>query len=542
MSRLRQDTSTALFTISQWSNSFALINRIPLELLSLIPTYLPSRKDRLRASFVCRHWRKTFLQRAELWSQLYLSQKSDEVYAETFLERAKGSALDVTVGCMAPVRFMALLSSRAEQIKHVHFPHNSWKDVENFSKAIPGSFPLLHSLEITAVVRDNPIDVNMNMTTPSLALPFSNAINLKTFHYHLNSDWAPPLNHFLFPNLASLVFSAWQLDLFPGSELLGFLENSPMLRTVHIEINARISLEGVHQDWMVVLPNVEAFSLVACNGGLSHKIATHISCPSARSISLKQSMCAVDLIPDDYFPPPVSWNAIVRQYTRGPAEDVTLEIKKGYIIACKLTFKSAGATIIELCFNIDVEDEDDDEDKDEDSPLSVRMYNEIFTQATRTIRNHLQLADIKRLHFRHSFRSIRVAEVSHITSEAGRLFKSLGPLDELTIHDCNLRPCFHHYFGPSADGIGEPVVFPQVKELTISSPLFPSYDESIAPITRLARAQHTLGIPFGRVVFRWEGMSDVVSAVSEELRPWVGSVECYGEGLWGVEDYWDFMT
>ena len=56
------DVSTALAAIREWRNSFVPINRIPLEVLSLIPTHISSQKDRFRSTFVCRRWHRTFLQ------------------------------------------------------------------------------------------------------------------------------------------------------------------------------------------------------------------------------------------------------------------------------------------------------------------------------------------------------------------------------------------------------------------------------------------------------------------------------------------------
>ena len=106
VSKLDRNNSTAVATIREWRNSLIRANRIPLDILSLIPTYLSSHKDRLRASFVCRHWRRTFLQRAELWSELFLSK--GDAHVKTFLERAKGSRLDVIASRGVPVGTMAL--------------------------------------------------------------------------------------------------------------------------------------------------------------------------------------------------------------------------------------------------------------------------------------------------------------------------------------------------------------------------------------------------------------------------------------------------
>ena len=56
--------------------------------------------------------------------------------------------------------------------------------------------------------------------------------------------------------------------------------------------------------------------------------------------------------PLEIFPTSVSWNTIVRQYTIGPAEGVTLDMAQFHSVAinCSLIFQSynAGATTLRL--------------------------------------------------------------------------------------------------------------------------------------------------------------------------------------------------
>jgi hypothetical protein len=95
VSELDRGISTALATICEWKNSFIHMNRAPLDILFLIPTYLHSQNDCLRASFVCRHWHRTFLRHARLWSKLTLSKGKD--YVKTLLKHTKQSLLDVII-------------------------------------------------------------------------------------------------------------------------------------------------------------------------------------------------------------------------------------------------------------------------------------------------------------------------------------------------------------------------------------------------------------------------------------------------------------
>lgn len=122
VSQLDRDTSTALATIREWRNSFVCINRVPLNILSLIPAHLSSQMDPLRASFVCRRWRRTFLQHTPLWSQLYPIR--GEVYLKTLLERAKGSTLDIFTTLADHVSTITQLLPHTKQMRHLDFVYS----------------------------------------------------------------------------------------------------------------------------------------------------------------------------------------------------------------------------------------------------------------------------------------------------------------------------------------------------------------------------------------------------------------------------------
>jgi hypothetical protein len=489
ISQLDHDASTVLAAIREWKNSFIRINRLPLDILSLIPTHLSSQRDRLCASFVCRHWRRTFVQRAELWSQLFLSK--GEVYVKTFLERAKGTALDIIVDGWVRVSDMMLLASHTEQIKYLAIPYSRLADIRKFSEANPERLPLLHTLRIFVDEDDSPDD--FDMITPPSPLLFSNAVNLKVLCFNSDTDLSPSPRPFVFPNLVSFDLFARPFESFRASRLLDFLEASPMLQTVHLKITADVSLEGVPRERVVVLPNVENLTLIVGDGEPGYQIAAHISCPSARSTSLAYECEIQDDIPEGIFPPLVLWNAIIRQHSRSPAEEITLEIKADPV-TCKIIFRSADETLVQLGFNVTREEES------EFALSLVEIHNKVFTRAARTIQNHPQLASVKRLRICHGLCCFGPIGESHLAKEAGELFKSLGPLDGLTIYDCD--PYLLSSLDPPGDGLDGPVAFSPIKELTISHPLIISNEQFTAMITRLAKSRYALGIPFESVIIR----------------------------------------
>jgi len=512
-----------LADIREWRNSFVPINRVPLDILSLISTHLPSQKGRFRVTFVCRHWRRTFLQQAALWSELNLPK--GEVYAKTLLERAKGSPLGVFTRHGDPVSVIKLLTPHTKQIRHLEFLHNHWVDIQRFLELNPGPFPLLRTLIINAIEGNGP-----NAMIPPSSPLFSNAVNLTWFHLH--SEVSPFLSHFTFPNLTAFELSTLPVEGFQLSQLLDFLEASPMLRTVRMRIIADVLLEGVPWDRLVVLPNVEFLYLTVTDGGPGYRIAAHMACPSVRYTLLLHEMDDSDRIPEEIFPAPVSWDAIVRQYTRSPVEEVTLKIRsaKDPIIACSLTFRSPDTTAIGLGFKV-VASNEDGSDTEPDIPYED-MQVEVFSQASRTIQGHPLLANVKRLHISHWFLCFSPDWTTPIANEVGRLFKSVGPLEELTVHRCDLRTYLPSLFDlPRFDDIEQPVIFPKTKELTISHPLV-SPRECAEAIVGLAKSQHALGVPFERVTVR---MKNPQGTMEERLRPWVGEVHCYDE-IFIVED------
>jgi hypothetical protein len=440
-----------------------------------------------------------------------LSPSKGEAHVETFLERAKGSALDITVKHKVPVNTITLLSSHTRQIRSLKFLSTAWMDIQMLSEIISGPLPFLQTLDITIMYEKDRGDSSSPL--------FNNAANLTVFRF--DSYWSPLLNCFRFSNLTFFDLSTELYRMFHASQLLDFLEASPMLRTVHMKLTVEVFPDQISRRRVVVLPNLENFNLVFSGGGPGYKIAAHISCPSARCVRLTQNIEAGYEFPEEIFPDLDSWHAIVSQYSRSPVEEATLELVTIPVVTCKLSFLSPDPNVIELCFQVT------DEDNDDLGPPSEEMCDMAFTQAMETVGNHPQLANLKRLCVRHNYRLLDTMEILNFTDEVGQLFGSMGPLDELTISHSDLRP----YFLPPFE---EPVTFPKIKELTISHPIYISPEKHKTAIVAFARRQHALGIPLERVIIRGGCMP---AGLEEGLRQLVGSVEYRYEELFETGDY-----
>jgi hypothetical protein len=104
------------------------------------------------------------------------------------------------------------------------------------------------------------------------------------------------------------------------------------------------------------------------------------------------------------------------------------------------------------------------------------------------------------------------------------LFDSLGPLDKLRIHGCDLHTFFDAFLDRPRFDNSKPVVFPQVKKLVVLHPLMEIDEtECSKAIVGLAKLQHSLGIPFEFVKVR---MWNLPAGMAEELEQWVDVVDC----------------
>ena len=526
VSQLDRDASIALATIHEWGNSFARVNRIPTEILSLIPTHLPTQKDRFHAASVCRHWRGALLKHGALWSQLFL--RRGEECVSTLLKRAKGFALDVIIHHDAPAGTMALISPRARQIRYLKFTGNRWQDIVSFSEFNSHQLPLLRTLKViypTILDSHGPPDVAISPSPPI----FEGHINLEQFVFR--SQKLSYLSHFICPNLTTFELVSYPGDECNASYLLNFLQASPMLQTVEVKVSGTVALESVPEEMVVGLPNVKTFSLLVANGPTTHAddIAAHISCPCATHTSLINQVDNTRMsLTLKIFPTLFSWKTIDHQHTTSPVEEVTLEIQAPEYddIECFLTFRSSDATVVRLGSNVI------ETGVERLTMPRAEMGWEIFSQALTTIQDHPLLSHVKRLRIQYRAAVSDAQEMVYVAEGVRDLFGLLGSLDELTICGCDLHVFLSNFLDVLwLDDLNQSVVFPQIKELTILHPLMEDDEvECTNAIVELAESQHARGIPFERVTVR---MRSLPAGMVEELGWWVGAVDCCEEQFTG---------
>jgi hypothetical protein len=94
------------------------------------------------------------------------------------------------------------------------------------------------------------------------------------------------LIYFAFPNLTATKLSTWTEGVPNVSDLLNFLEAAPTLRTVEASVEddgkrmlASIPPGDIPQESVVILPDVESFSLFVVDATHVFDLAAHILCP-----------------------------------------------------------------------------------------------------------------------------------------------------------------------------------------------------------------------------------------------------------------------
>ena len=429
---------------------------------------------------------------------------------KALLERAKGSALDVRTAHLDSAEILAQLSRHARRFKTLEFYDDFWSNIQIFSEATPGPLPLLRTL----MIRTSELKIldPETMNLPSLPL-FSGAVNLKEFILH--SAGTPYLNHFAFPNLTISELLVVEEDgEFSVSQLLNFPEASPTLRTVRIGIAAETDTEDVPLERVVVLPNAEVFSVTQDTPG--YRIAAHVTCPSARLTSHVYEYCTEEEM-SQLFPTSVSWNVIGPQYTGSTIDEVVLEIRTAEddILLGSLSFLSPNLAALKFGCAVITPPE-----SYSGTPHSLgEGYSQVFSQASKAIREHPLLSNVKRLRIRDRHDFLPHYQLARIAEEATQLFKFVGSLEELILDADDLRPVLPppSNFREFQDWM-QPGAFSLIKELTIERLEKPLKEECMAAIVESVKSQYVLGVPFERVVFR---MKDYPVGMVERLEPWV---------------------
>ena len=206
-------------------NVLAPINKLPAEILSQIPQSLPIR-DLIVATQVCRYWRTSFISCGPLWCNIDCERGFE---ALTCLHRSKGSPIHVSVRRFPNDEVLARLSPHTGRIKSLHL-QSRWSVAQSVFTRFTDPAPNLETLKVIC----RPFTAAAGPVPSTLLtgnLPKLRSLTLQGLSSDLASFVLPSLTYFELSNVTSPPLSI------PLSNLLTFLERSPLLQSVHIDFH-----------------------------------------------------------------------------------------------------------------------------------------------------------------------------------------------------------------------------------------------------------------------------------------------------------------
>ena len=232
---LEQDALEVLRLVRSWKNWMAPINRIPPEILSLVPDFLDMDhrdQDVITLTHVCRAWREVFVSRPSLWTNVDCV---DLEQTRVYLERSKSSPINLSLD--SDFFEAELIPSATGRLKSLYIDAFS-EDLEFIGTHLSHPSPLLEVLSIRSY--DDPVlpaslfNGNLSslhelyLRSIRTELPWRNVANLTSFTFAYTS---PPVSL---------------------AQLLDFFEGAPRLREV--DIFSSIPIFGVRNGQPVPLP------------------------------------------------------------------------------------------------------------------------------------------------------------------------------------------------------------------------------------------------------------------------------------------------
>ena len=253
-------------------NTFAPINRIPPEVLSLIPKYHTTRymdQSLITLTHVCHDWREIFISHSSLCTHLNFTNIER---TRAYIQRSKSSLLNISIGNrgiktyldhtlplviphVSRLRSLVVnVPSIPDVLRHFrcHAPLLEQLDIENTSpdvqilNALFGGDPShLRGLSLVGVATDLPWTNMANLTVFKLSCPRGHEVTV--------------------------------------TQLLDFFESAPLLHTINIT-NSIPNSSDAPPKRIVSLRHLNSLSI----GGVSvHPILTHLHIPTGASLSVR---------------------------------------------------------------------------------------------------------------------------------------------------------------------------------------------------------------------------------------------------------------
>ena len=281
-------------------NTFPRINRLPPEVLAIIPSFL-TYKDLVFSTHVCRHWRNTFTTSPSLWSSLD-NGTMDAHLLTAYMNRCGDTPLDV---CFSPelnknIPFLKELVLHSSHIRKINIPCVPWSHIANISNGFDAPLPLLRDIGLSTGHRE---------ALSPFQRPFlAGATNLVSLHLSDRSTLHGTLLHFIIPTLSRLTLSFNNPRTPMVGEILEFLRTSPLIEDLRIDADVVLDASGENSSLpgrfeSVGLPCLRNINLSWTTSRSQYTLLAHIRYPPSCCVSMQsRSGSNVDQPPQNVFP------------------------------------------------------------------------------------------------------------------------------------------------------------------------------------------------------------------------------------------------
>jgi len=343
------EAKRALSTIRFSMNTFPTINRLPPEVLALIPSFLTPYQDLVHTTHVCRHWRNTIIASPPLWSSLDNELTHRDLVA-TYMDRCGDTPLDVFFS-PEPHKNMPFLNKvvlHSSHIRKMRTPCIPWLQIAQISDTFNTPLPLLRDVELSIAYHSSP---------PPFQRPFlAGATNLTSLNLSDYTRFSGTLLHFNFPTLTHLTLFFGYSRTTMVSELLELLRTSPLIEDVLI--HAYVVLDASEENPAlpdrfrpVDLPCLRDIQLSWSTPRSQYTLLTHIQYPPDCSVWTQVgSDSNVGQPPRDVFPK--SWDVF-------PLPDlscVTLRMNRTLLSTeCAVIIEKSNGASVSISHLLDVE-------------------------------------------------------------------------------------------------------------------------------------------------------------------------------------------
>ena len=259
-------------------NTFSPVNRLPPEVLSLIPTFLHHKRGRrplIKWSQVCRYWRNTFTNTPALWTHFGCK---DPARTCAFIERSRSAPIHIRLSpkfCLQSFNALIPHVKRLESLKmEITTSELESRLISNLRRPAPLLEHLVVAVEDTEYTDDDLKD----KVPPLFNGDFPRLRRLSLEYVSPHPDW------FNVSNLTTFHLVHTGSHGSSSSQLLDFFEKNLSLEDVSITYHGR-SVDNTPSSHIVTLPHLRKLRLGDCPSkpGILH----HLVLPGGVEVSLK---------------------------------------------------------------------------------------------------------------------------------------------------------------------------------------------------------------------------------------------------------------